>query len=102
MILYQISSEIGVKFLPVAIKFSKGSKNIRQVSVKFGIVFIKIKVDLMGILITVDIFLPKVGLSDWARFDEKGTESVEPIFPYGWHSVICSKGEKHWKHFKFF
>ena len=76
--------EIGVKFLPVAIKFSKGSKNIRQVSVKFGIVFnfIKIKVDLMGILITVDIFLPKVGLSDWARFDEKGTESVEPIFPY--------------------
>ena len=78
----QTSSEIGVKFLPVAIKFSKGSKNIRQVSVKFGIVFIKIKVDLMGILITVDIFLPKVGLSDWARFDEKGTESVEPIFPY--------------------
>ena len=74
--------EIGVKFLPVAIKFSKGSKNIRQVSVKFGIVFIKIKVDLMVILITVDIFLPKVGLSDWARFDEKGTESVEPIFPY--------------------
>ena len=38
--------------------------------------------DLMVILITVDIFLPKVGLSDWARFDEKGTESVEPIFPY--------------------
>ena len=93
MILYQISSEIGVKFLPVAIKFSKGSKNIRQVSVKFGIMFIQI----MVILITVDIFLPKVGLSDWARFDEKGTESVEPIFPYRWHSVNCSKGEKHWK-----
>ena len=96
------SPEIGVKFLPVAIKFSKGSKNIRQVSVKFGIVFIKIKVDLMGILITVDIFLPKVGLSDWARFDEKGNESVEPIFPYRWHSVNCSKGEKHWKHFWLF
>jgi len=53
---YNFSNHVpytGFAFLPVAIKFSKGSKNIRQ-----------------------------VGLSDWARFYENGTESVNPIFPY--------------------
>jgi len=53
---YNFSNHVpytGLAFLPVAIKFSKGSKNIRQ-----------------------------VGLSDWARFEENGTESVNPIFPY--------------------
>jgi hypothetical protein len=40
-------------FMPVAIKFATATKNIRQ-----------------------------VGLSDWARYAEDGSEVLEPVFPY--------------------
>ena len=78
----RIPPQIGFAFLPVAIKFSKGSKNIRQVFLILIDIIIVIIITSSSSSSSSSSQWYQVGLSDWARFDENGTESVNPIFPY--------------------
>ena len=50
----KISPQKGLAFLPVAIKFSKGSKNIRQVLIVITIVIVDLIVNL---IVIVDLVL---------------------------------------------